>query len=210
MKITILVCRILFLVAAVGFMNESAYSQKLKKKEEAKALPIPQDQKDFIKKIQVAMINKQLATYTENPVARKEAVSKASTELTKEIDKFSEIIKKDGLNDWIAVCSLNAEELDLQIEILAENPKPPLGFNDGNVRGIGNSINTPLSTKFSIRFSLTNQKNKVEQDVLDSIKKLKQIGFVKFTLEKYPIEIFSGNTFIRPPSSVLKAISPLK
>ena len=73
MKNAISVCRILFFVAIIGMMTESAYSQKLKKVEQA-PLPIPQNQKDFIQKIQAAMINKKSATYTVNPVAKKEAM----------------------------------------------------------------------------------------------------------------------------------------
>ena len=208
MKITISVCRILVFVAFVGMMTDLAYSQKLKKDEQV-PLPIPQDQKDFIQKIQAAMLNKQLAKYTENPVARKEAVEKADNNLKKEIGNLFEIIKNDGLNDWVAFCFVDENELQLQIEILAENPKAPSGKKKiPSVEGKGGSMTT-LSTKFNIRVSLIKPKDKIDPDVLDAVKKLKQSGFVKFTLAKYPIVVTPGST-ISPPPSALKTIIQLK
>lgn len=209
MKNAISVCRILFFVAIIGMMTESAYSQKLKKEEQT-PLPIPQDQKDLIQKIQAAMLNKQLAKYTENPVARKEAVEKADNDLKKEIGKLFEIIKNDGLNDWIALCFVNENELQLQIEILADNPEAPSGKKKiPSVEGKGGSMTT-LSTKFNIRVSLIKPKDKIDPDVLDAVKKLKRVGFVKFTLAKYPIVVTSGSTMFFPPPSALKTIIQLK
>ena len=209
MKNAISVCRILFFVAIIGMMTESAYSQKLKKVEQA-PLPIPQGQKDLIQKIQATMVNKQLAKYTENPVARKEAVEKAGNDLKKEIDKLWEIIKNDGLNEWVALCFLNENELQLRIEILADNPQAPSGKKRiPSGEGKGGSLTT-LSTIFDIRFSLINPRDKIDPDVLDAVKKLTTSGFVKFTLAKYPIKPASGITSIVASPSTLKAIAQLK
>ena len=53
MKFVFSACRNLLFIAIVVLMTDSAYSQKIFKKID----PIPQDQKDFITKLQVAMIN---------------------------------------------------------------------------------------------------------------------------------------------------------
>jgi hypothetical protein len=207
MKNAISVCRILFFVAFVGMMTESAYSQKLKKDEQV-PLPIPQDQKDLIQKIQTALINKKTATYTVNPVVKKEAMEKSNNELKKEIDKLSEIIKTDGLNDWVALCYVNSTYLDLVIEILAQNPGAALEPKKPPGSKKNSAATNPLSEKIIIHIQIENGKDKINPDVLDSIKNLTKSGFVKFTLTKYPA--IPGNSGINPPPSALKAIAPLK
>jgi hypothetical protein len=223
MKNAISVCRILFFVAIIGMMTESAYSQKLKKVEQT-PLPIPQNQKDFIQKIQAAMINKKSASYTVNPVAKKEAMEKADNDLKKEIDGLSEIVKNDGLNDWIALCYVNPTYIDLVIEILAQNPGAALEPKSLPGSKKNSAATNPLSEKFTIHIKLESPKDKINSpkdkidspndkinpDVLDSIKNLTRSGFVKFTLAKYPIKLTSGNTTIVPPPSALKAIAQLK
>lgn len=183
-------------------MTESAYSQKLKKDEQT-PLPIPQDQKEFIQKIQAAMVNKQLAYYADNPIARKEAVEKADNDLKKEIGRLLEIIKSDGLNDWIALCSLDENNLHLMIEVLVENPNAPMGF-----KKIYAERDT-LSVQYRLRIGLlAKDKKEADPDVLNNIKKLKSRGFVKFSVGKCPIQ-GKDKVVFSIPSNALKAIAPL-
>jgi hypothetical protein len=209
MKNAISVCRILFFVAIIGIMTESAYSQKLKKDEQT-PLPIPQDQQEFIQKIQAVMINKYLADGIANPIARKEAMEKSNNEFKKETDRLFESIKTDGLNDWVALCVFSDNNrLYLYIYILVQKPNLALGSQKSQNNKKPPAKNT-LSERISICIQLEKTDDKIAPDVLDSIKKLTPGGFAKFTLDKHQYEYLSGGGGIYPSPSALKSIAPLK
>ena len=194
-------CRNLLVMAIVVLMTESAYSQKILKKMN----PIPQDQKDFVTKMQVAMINLKSAEFINNPVAKEEARTKATNELRTVKKSLSETIGRDGITDWVAFCELQSTILRIKLQILAQTP------NANNSKGQPR----PLSEEFIFDISVNNksENEKIDPLLLETIKRFGLKQYVKFSLSKTEVKIdrvgFNQYHYIVTPSA-LKEITPLK
>ena len=110
-------CRNLLVMAIVVLMTESAYSQKILKKMN----PIPQDQKDFVTKMQVAMINLKSAEFINNPVAKEEARTKATNELRTVKKAFPKQLDEMELPIGLHFVNFNLRSYELNCKFL---PKP--------------------------------------------------------------------------------------
>lgn len=203
MKIVISAFRILFFVAIVGLMTETAFSQKLLKKVD----PIPQDQKDFVTKMQVAMFNLKSAEFINNPVAKEEARTKATGELRTVKKSLAETIGREGITDWVAFCELQSSNLRIKLQILAQTPAA--NNSKGQPR--------PLSEEFEFDISLNNksENEKIDPLLLESIKRFGLKQYVKFSLSKTEVKTDRNRGIPNPyhyivTPSALKEITPLK
>ena len=197
MQIAVLGCRILFFVTILGLMTESVYSQKLLKKVD----PIPQDQKDFITKLQLAMINLKSAEFINNPVAKKEVEDKAIKELNSIKGSLKETIEREGLTDWIAFCSVESSRLLITFEILVQNP---------SAKKTPNSIirqSDLLSQKFYYEISLR-EKGEIDSEILETIKRMRLKQHIVFSLSKTDLketrDVSLGRVYIVPSKALTK------
>lgn len=193
------VCRNLLVIAIVVLITESAYCQKIFKKMD----PIPQDQKDFVTKMQVAMINLKSAEFIINPVAKAEARTKAYGELRTVKKSLAETIAREGITDWVVFCEVQSSNLQIKLQILAQTPAA------NNTK----SQPRPLSEEFEFDISLNNksENEKIDPLLLESIKRFGLKQYVKFSLSKtdFKEDRLNPYHYVVTPSA-LKEITPLK
>ena len=69
-----------------------------------------------------SVINLKSAEFINNPVAKEEAITKASGELRTVKKSLAETIGREGITDWVAFCELTSSNLVIKLQILAQAP----------------------------------------------------------------------------------------